>query len=164
MTLRYAAYGSNLHPRRLNLRIPAARLLGTDFHPDFSMRFHKRSRDASGKCGIFAGSSGVHFAVYAMSEDDADTLDQIEGVGAGYERSTIVLQGFGKCFTYLPSPGHVDAGLKPYEWYHEMVLLGCAAHGFPEDYCDAVRAAKTIPDPDPSRRTTNGVILSQLRD
>ncbi len=162
MTVRYAAYGSNLHPRRLQLRIPCAQLSGTDFHPDYSLRFHKLSRDASGKCGIFAGSSGVHFAVYEISASGRAKLDDIEGVGLGYERATIELPRFGECYTYLPSNDHVDAGLRPYAWYHEFVLLGCEFHGFPGDYCDAVRKTGTIPDPDASRRLANEAILSQL--
>ncbi|MDJ0698434.1 MAG: gamma-glutamylcyclotransferase family protein [Woeseiaceae bacterium] len=163
MTLRYAAYGSNLHPGRLKLRIPAARLLGTDLHPDYSLRFHKLSHDASGKCGIFEGSSGVHFAVYEMSARDQARLDEIEGAGRGYDRVAIELPRFGRCFTYLPSPDHVDAGLTPYAWYREFVLLGCLFHGFPDDYCAAVRKTDTIPDPDATRRSANETIVSWLQ-
>jgi len=163
VTLRYAAYGSNLHPLRLELRIPSARLLGTDYHAGYSLRFHKLSRDASGKCGIFESSSGVHFAVFEMSADDQAALDRIEGVGAGYERVTISLPTFGDCFTYLPSPSHVDQNLKPYDWYREMVLLGCAAHVFPADYCDDIRAIDSIADPDKDRRRLNEAVIDRLR-
>ncbi len=163
MTLRYAAYGSNLHPRRLGLRIPSARLLGTDFHPDYSLRFHKRSRDGSGKCGIFQGSSGVHFAVYEVGLEDQARLDDIEGVGKGYDRGTIALPGFGHCFTYFPSDDHVDPELQPYDWYREMVVQGCLAHGFPGKYREAIRETGAIPDLDESRRVSNESILSQLR-
>ncbi len=162
MTLRYAAYGSNLHPRRLGLRIPSARLLGTDFHAGYSLRFHKLSRDGSGKCGIFEGSSGVHFAAYEMRLEDQARLDDIEGVGKGYDRGTIALPSFGTCFTYFPSADHVDPELKPYHWYREMVVQGCLAHGFPGAYCDAIRETATIVDPDESRRASNEAILSQL--
>lgn len=163
MTVRYAAYGSNLHPLRLQLRIPSARLLGTDYHPGYSLHFHKLSRDASGKCGIFEGSTGVHFAVYEMSTDDQAMLDGIEGVGAGYERAAIILPEFGRCFTYLPSRDHVDPVLKPYDWYHEMVLLGCAVHGFPAEYYDTIQTIDSIADPDEERRRSNADIIDRLR-
>ncbi len=163
MTQRYAAYGSNLHPLRLELRTPSAKLLGTDFHPGYSLRFHKLSRDASGKCGIFEGSTGVWFAVYELKRDDRRKLDAIEGVGAGYEIGVISLPEFGDCFTYIPSEDHVSAELRPYDWYREIVLQGCRYHGFPADYCKRIAATNIVDDPDAERRHNNAEILNRLR-
>ena len=86
--MRYAAYGSNLHPLRLNNRISSAQLLATRFLPDWSLCFNKRSKDQSAKCSILAGGDGVYFAIYEISHQDKLVLDTIEGVGTGYAEST----------------------------------------------------------------------------
>lgn len=164
MTLRYAAYGSNLHPARLQLRTPSARLLGTSLHNNYSMRFHKRSVDGSGKCGLFRGSTGVHFAVYEMSVDDKLALDDIEGTGSGYEQIEIELDGFGECFTYSPSLSHVDSDLVPYDWYRELVVLGCREHGFPQDYVNSISRTGAVTDPDEQRAALNWRLAESLAD
>ena len=48
MRLLYAAYGSNLHPGRLQKRVDSARLEGTAFVADLSLTFDKRGVDGSG--------------------------------------------------------------------------------------------------------------------
>ena len=161
--MRYAAYGSNLHPLRLQQRTPSAKLLGTDYHPDYSMRFEKWSLDGSGKCGIFAGSSGVHFAVYELDPKEKPVLDTIEGVGFGYEVTTVELPEFGECFTYVPAGSHVRIELEPYDWYREIVLLGCDAHDFPGEYAEMIRRQSTMRDPDADRRKLNRDLIEQLR-
>lgn len=83
----YAAYGSNLHPLRLRERVASARLIGTHFLADWSLRFHKRSRDKSAKCNIDAGGSGIYVAVSDISVADMRTLDGIEGLGSGYSEA-----------------------------------------------------------------------------
>ena len=123
--IRYAAYGSNLHPIRLTDRIPSTRLLGTSFVPGWSLKFHKRSKDGSGKCNILQPGDGVHIAVYEMRKAEKQELDEIEGLGKGYEDASIVVPEFGRCSTYLGSASHVCNDLAPFDWYKEMVLLGC---------------------------------------
>lgn len=148
----YAAYGSNLHPLRLGRRLATARLLGTAFVANWSLRFHKRSVDGSGKCSIQRGSSGVHFAVYDISQGDKRVLDSIEGLGSGYSEISIDIPGFGPCFSYTASDTHIDDSLIPYDWYRQLVLAGAQAHGFPEPYVEKVRSTAARRDPDLIRR------------
>jgi len=147
----YAAYGSNLHPGRLSRRLASARLLGTAFLADWSLRFHKRSVDASGKCSIASGSSGVHFAIYQISEADKQVLDKIEGAGSGYTEIGLVVPGYGSCFSYTASETHIDDSLAPYDWYKELVLAGAQALGFPAAYIDTIRGVGARTDPDLDR-------------
>lgn len=159
---RYAAYGSNLHPLRLTARLPTAELLGHAFVPGLALRFDKRSRDGSAKCGIDAGSEGAYMAVFEVSESERLTLDGIEGVGHGYEPLDIDVPRFGRCFTYEATPSHVQPGLPAYDWYREYVLLGCLLHGFPDDYTAAV-ASKTVTfDPDSARRRQNWDVIARI--
>ena len=160
---RYAAYGSNLHPRRLRERIANARLVGTSFLKQYTLRFHKRGQDQSGKCGISDCGRGLHVAVYEMDEDGKRQLDAIEGVGKGYEVGSLDVPGFGDCFTYVAAGSHIDELLHPFDWYREMVLLGCLRHAFPGAYCERIAAMPAIEDPDPRRRSDNWRIVERLR-
>lgn len=151
----YAAYGSNLHPQRLRERIRSATLRGTAFLRKYTLQFHKRGQDESAKCGITDCGEGLHVAVYEVDAADRKVLDGIEGVGKGYEVDEISVPGFGKCFTYVASHTHIDELLHPFDWYREMVLLGCLRHGFPAPYCAQIAALPVVEDPDPVRREKN---------
>ena len=113
-TVRYIAYGSNLHPVRLRERLPSARLVGPAFLPGRTLEFHKRSVDGSAKCTIVSGGEGVHVAIYDVSGDDKRRLDEIEGVGRGYSDERIDVPGFSECATYVAESTHVVTELEPY--------------------------------------------------
>ena len=161
--VRYAAYGSNLHPLRLGARTSSAQLVGTGYLPDWSLHFHKRSIDASGKCNIQIGSSGLYVAVYQMSATDKQELDRIEGVGKGYVDARIDVPGFGECAAYLAADSHIDDALVPYDWYRELVLLGCRELGLPADYERQIEQLVVTQDADPRRRQDNRKIVEMLR-
>ncbi|MBT8067867.1 MAG: gamma-glutamylcyclotransferase [Gammaproteobacteria bacterium] len=153
--MKYAAYGSNLHPSRLTERIPSAQLVGSGFLPSWSLCFHKRSQDDSGKCSIVAGGAGVHFAVFELTAADKQTLDNIEGVGVGYSEIMLSIPGFGDCVSYIAEASHVDDTLQPYDWYKELVLEGMRFHGFPGHYVRPVESITALGDPDPERSAKN---------
>ena len=159
----YAAYGSNLHPIRIGERLPSARFIGTGFLADQSLHFHKRSLDGSGKCSIVAVGSGVHVAVYEISRSDKHRLDAIEGVGRGYSTEIIDVPGYSDCATYIGQPTHIEEGLPPYDWYRELVWLGCRYHGFPEDYMRDIGDIDAVIDPDEQRRAKNWRLVDKLR-
>ena len=150
--MKYAAYGSNLHPLRLSERIASAQLVATVFLPDWSLKFHKRSKDQSGKCSIRSGGDGVHLAVFEISRADKITLDKIEGLGSGYAEIAVCIPDFGRCVSYAATESHIDESLRPYDWYKELVLSGARFHGFPDDYVDQIESVPAIDDPDPVRR------------
>lgn len=162
-SIHYAAYGSNLHPLRLKARTPSARLVGTGYLPDWSLCFHKRSVDKSGKCSIQSGSSGLYVAVYQMSAADKQELDRIEGVGRGYEDTTIVVPRMGVCATYVAADSHVDESLVPYDWYRELVRLGCHELDLPAAYVRQIEQMPAVPDPDSDRHLANWKIVQMLR-
>lgn len=159
----YAAYGSNLHPRRLRERIRSATLRGTSFLHKYTLQFHKRGQDRSAKCGFTDCGQGLHVAVYEVADADRRVLDAVEGVGKGYDVDEISVPGFGKCFTYVASRSHIDELLHPFDWYREMVLLGCLRHAFPVPYCERIAALPVIEDPDPARRERNWRTVELLR-
>jgi hypothetical protein len=127
------------------------------------LRFHKRSLDRSAKCNIVAGDGIIHVAVYDLERRERARLDRIEGVGNGYSLATIQARDYGDCFTYVASPSHIDDMLRPYSWYKELVLAGCAALGFPDDYISMIRNVATIRDPDETRHMENMQIVDRAR-
>ena len=157
MTLvRYAAYGSNLAPARLQARVGSIETLGTALLNDWSLDFSKRGADGSGKCDLKPGQgSTAHVAVYEISVAARETLDRIEGVGFGYRLEQIDIGEFGQCCIYLAEPGYVDPKLIPFDWYHALVLSGAVFHGFPDAYVAQIRAVRAKPDTDQRRRSDN---------
>ena len=161
--IRYAAYGSNLHPLRLAERIPSSRLLGTSHVPGWSLQFQKRSNDGSAKCNILRPGEGVYVAVFEMREIEKEKLDTIEGLGEGYEDFTIDVPDFGGCFTYLGSASHICEELMPYDWYKEMVLLGCRKLDLPSRYAATIENVSVSRDPDEKRSREQWQTVDRLR-
>lgn len=93
----YFAYGSNLWQPRLECRVGPVQSLGVASLGDFELRWHKRSSDGSGKCDIVRKpGSTVLGVIYAISNDRMAVLDEVEGVGAGYQRDedlVVLLRG-----------------------------------------------------------------------
>lgn len=161
--MRYAAYGSNLHPLRLRERAASATLLGAANVAGWALRFHKRGRDGSAKCNIVPAGSSIYVAVYAIAPHHRLALDRVEGVNAGYEQSVLEVPAFGDCFTYRASETHVDDALQPFCWYKELVLTGCETLGFPDDYVAAIRALAHVADEDQDRRAQNMSLVARAR-
>jgi hypothetical protein len=105
----------------------------------------------------------VHVAVYEISNADKQRLDAIEGVGRGYADSVVDIPGFSDCRTYRAEAEFVDDSLRPYEWYRDLVLVGCRSHGFPEAYVARVEAIASIEDPDAERRERHRQLLERIR-
>ncbi len=161
--MRYAAYGSNLHPLRLGERISSAKLIGTSFLPDWSLHFHKLSLDKSGKCNIVSGSSGIHIAIYDISIADKNALDKIEGLGSGYAEISLAVPDIGECKSYAAEDSYIDNALDPYDWYKELVLIGARAHNFPGEYIDKIDAVIARQDLDSRRSADRWKTVEKVR-
>lgn len=161
--MHYAAYGSNLHPLRLGRRLSSAELIGTSFMDGWSLHFHKRGKDESGKCNIINSGKGVFLAIYEISRNDKQTLDRIEGLGFGYSERTLTIPEFDHCVTYIADDTHIDESLVPYNWYKELVLVGAIKLGFPESYRNQINAVATRQDPDPVRRAERWSVVEIIR-
>jgi len=162
--MKYAAYGSNLHQIRLIYRVPSAQFLGKAIITNRALRFHKRSKDKSGKCNIVIDTNNnVYVAVYEIHESEKPALDNAEGVGYGYRTVTLEVNGYGECFTYVAEQSHIDDSLIPYSWYKELVLAGCEKLNFPDDYIDFIRAVPVTEDSNEKRHTKNVELVEQIR-
>ena len=149
----YAAYGSNLHPVRMQQRTPSAQLLGTAAISGMALHFNKRGyRDFSGKCNIVRdGNRFIYVAVYEIPLTEMRWLDHHEGAGSGYVRTVIEVDGFGDCITYQATGAHIDDKLQPFTWYKMLVLAGCQKLAFPDSYVEGIRAVPAVQDLDSDR-------------
>lgn len=157
--LRYLAYGSNLHPRRLCERVPSAVVLGTLDLPGWRLAFEKLGRDGSAKCNLHpphaagdtAEQGSAYGVVYEIEAGERAALDAVEDLGRGYLEHRLYSPSFGDLFLYLAAPEFVDPSLSPFAWYHALVVSGARYHRLPDAYVDGIERVTTVADPDPER-------------
>ena len=170
MTLRYLAYGSNLHPVRLTERVPSARLMGTTRLERHQVIFIKRSHDGSAKANLVFTDDAAHTAyaaVYEMAAAEKPVLDAIEGLGEGYDERALTVAVNGNelsVFTYVAAATHSAPGLAPYDWYHALVTAGATHLEFPVDDVETLVAVPTKPDRDRHRRAKHTQLLERVRN
>jgi len=162
--VRYAAYGSNLHPLRLRKRVPSAELIACVGVPNWQLRFHKKGKDGSGKCNIVPADGSVYFAVFEIAADDKPRLDGAEGLNIGYNEISIDFPDHGRCFSYTAAESHIDKRLIPYAWYKELVIVGLEYHRLPSEYVDSVRAVEYQIDANHARHEKNMAIVMKARN
>ncbi|WP_207062630.1 gamma-glutamylcyclotransferase family protein [Motiliproteus sp. SC1-56] len=162
----YLAYGSNLHPLRLGLRVPGCRLVGRVHLPDCQLSFHKRGQDDSGKCNLTLGRIGArsYAALYQFDADQQDALDRWER-GYTRQRLTVVLEEEKlEAFTYLAHADRVNEWLRPFDWYRALVRAGLRYLGCPPDYLSELEGTAVAFDNHPERAAIHQQLLKQLLD
>ncbi len=167
--LNYFAYGSNLHPLRLQQRVPSARVLGVAELAGHVLRFHKRGQDGSAKCDAFAThrrEDRLFGVVYEMATEEKPLLDQVEGLGHGYNEVLLEVSCAGMAwgaFLYQADPAHIDETLKPFDWYKALVLAGSRHHRLPQGHTRAIELIESIEDLDLGRAKLHRRLLGLTR-
>lgn len=165
--LRYLAYGSNLHPYRLEDRVSFARPLGVVPMANHQVTFHKRSVDGSGKCNLFQNESAQSYGVlYEFDASHVENLHRAEGLGQGYRRMQTAFTLEGKSylpFLYVAESASISESLAPYHWYKDFVLLGAEYHNFPDIYLAELKSVPSLPDPNVGRAKKNTDLLTNLK-
>jgi len=135
--LYYFAYGSNMSVRRLQARTTTARLAA------HRLQFRKRGHDGSAKCDIehtCQSRDYVFGIVYSLAPGEKAILDQIEGLGRGYEikhiRALSEEDKFIQAFAYYATD--IDDRLMPYHWYKSHVISGARENCLPRDYISTI--------------------------
>ena len=155
----YYAYGSNMLTERLKARCSSALPVGIAFRQGLAIAFSKRSVDGSGKATLLPQSDpaslawGVLFEVdasegSALSKAEGRDYEQVEN----FEVALDVSGGKRRARTYLARRGSLDPGLRPYDWYLELVVAGSRQHGLPAAYAERLRQVEALPDPEPKRK------------
>ncbi|RCI80051.1 gamma-glutamylcyclotransferase [Brucella anthropi] len=157
------AYGSNMPAARLRERCPSARAIGIAELPGHELRWHKRSRDGSGKCDIVASDApgaSVFGVLYEIAEHEKTALDRAEGLGTGYEEIDIEVLCCGSpvaAKAYRAT--ETDPVLRPYIWYRALVIAGATEHGLPASYIAGLESVPADQDPDRARHDRNMALI-----
>ncbi|HEY6152262.1 MAG TPA: gamma-glutamylcyclotransferase family protein [Candidatus Udaeobacter sp.] len=156
--MKYFTYGSNMLEQRLRAknRVPNAAPFGAAIIKGYQLRFHKTSRDESGKCNIFKTgdhNDAVYGVVFEVPEDQLKALDKAEGRDYHHEPLKVtLLDGDHLCtLTYVAGADVIDESMIPYDWYHELVIAGAEQHQLPAPYVAALREVHSKPDPEKDR-------------
>jgi len=160
----YLAYGSNLHPLRLQARAPSARASAVVPMPGQRLTFHKRSKDLSGKCNLLQDKSSQAYGVlYEMSPEDMQKLNKHEGPGYIQLQTKVELQGqVYFAITYIAQRDSIAEGLSPYHWYKELVATGAEYYGFPNPYIANIRTTPSLTDHDGARVQAYQALLQTM--
>lgn len=156
-TFLYFAYGSNMLTRRLQSRAPSARAVGPAALSGHALRWHKVSKDGSGKCDIVtAAGSTVQGVLFEIALTDKPALDTAEGLGWGYKQVELKVQTAGDTVQALSYQGtNIDYGTKPYDWYKTLVVAGAREHGLAADYVQSLETVATVEDWNRERAAEN---------
>jgi AIG2-like family len=164
--MHFFAYGSNMSRSRLSERVPSAKALGCFALNEHDLRFHKSSKDGSGKCDAYFSPGtgniicGVLFEIDPIEKSD---LDRAEGLRYGYdEKKVTVTANDGSSIT---SPTYVavniDKNLKPYSWYLNHVQIGAREASLPPDYIETkITSIEALKDFDKERDAQQRAIHS----
>lgn len=144
-------YGSNMSQRRLQARVPSARVVTVAELPAHRLRFHKSARDGSAKCD--AEETGkpedrVIGVVFEIADHQKPDLDRHEALGFGYDEKQVELitrEGNLQAWMYFAT--RINNSLKPFHWYKDHVLIGARENGLPADYIAQIEVVESIDDP-----------------
>jgi gamma-glutamylcyclotransferase (GGCT)/AIG2-like uncharacterized protein YtfP len=147
----YFAYGSNMSEKRIKYRIPNIIKISQAILFKHKLKFHKKGKDSSAKCDAFFTGDKKDFVLgvlYEIGEQDKKILDNIEGLGQGYDEKIVEIRTFeGKTFyasTYIATD--IDMTLKPFSWYVYHVLKGALENSFPIEYVNNINSVESIID------------------
>ena len=132
------AYGSNMLTARLRERVPSAVAIGTGRLSRHVLKWHKRSRDGSGKCDAEATGlidDVVWGVLFELNAAEKPALDRAEGLNNGYvERKIEILTDRGPMSAVAYFAVAIDPSRRPYHWYKSFVVEGAREHGLPHEY------------------------------
>ena len=159
----YFAYGSNLLTTRLFARVGPCPRRGIGWLDGYSLRFHKRGRDGSGKADAFYTGHELHRlygALFELDNPQRQQLDRFEGAGYRCDQLPVRTEaGTVHAWVYLARATHLDSTLSPYDWYLRLVEYGARETLLPDDYVASIGAVATRPDPDQNRTRQHQVLL-----
>ncbi len=163
----YLAYGSNLHPDRLEARVGPVQLLGVVRLPGWCLRFEKRGGDGSAKANLHAApgaEQAAWAAAFSLRPDQVGRLDVFEGCGSGYESLPVTIslaEERIEAFTYLAPSQWISRNLLPFDWYLELIVHGARYHHIDASFVERIAAHPDREDPDHrrARRELQGLNL-----
>lgn len=128
------------------------------------LKWHKRSKDNSGKCDVVQTkdeSQVVYGVLFEILKSEKQRLDKAEGLGNGYEERQVqvVCEGTRRTAVLYAATDTI-ASLMPYTWYKAFVVAGAKEHKLPSDYIRQLEIVEATQDPDRERHEKSMRVLS----
>jgi hypothetical protein len=132
------------------------------------LRWHKVSKkDGSGKCDIVSSDTpdaSVFGVLYEIANAEKSALDEAEGKGFGYEEIDIdVSCDHRSVRAKAYRATNTNATLKPYTWYHALVIAGAREHGLPASYVAGLERVAVNEDADRARHDENMSLIAGVQ-
>ncbi len=151
---------------RLKERVPSAEAVGCFSLNGHDLRFHKSSKDGSGKCdAYFTSDTGntIYGVLFRIAPSEKSYLDKVEGLGYGYDEKEVTVTAYDgssiTATTYVAT--NIDENLKPYSWYVNHVLVGANEASLPLDYIETkINSVEAVEDSDRERDAKQRAIHS----
>jgi len=142
--------------RRLGKRVPSATYVGNYSLSGYILKFHKVGKDGSAKCDAFhtgKDTDVVYGVVYTIDMGEKKILDEVEGLGNGYEEKRVDLycKGMANDSAYLYYATNINDAILPFSWYVHHVLYGAREAHLPESYVKKIADVISVKDPDAER-------------
>jgi len=160
------SYGSNMLTARIKNRIESYSKIGIGFIKEHSLKFHKRSKDSSGKANAYYTGKKedlVWGVIGKINKQDKESLDRIEGLGKGYNQKIVKVHLIDgsviNANVYCADENFIDSNLKPFNWYKEFVLKGVIENKLPENYISGINKMESIIDTNKERKEKNLKII-----
>lgn len=165
MSILYYAFGSNMLPSRLTARTPSAVPMAIKVLIGWRLAFHKLGQDGSGKGNIVETRKNydqVYGVLYELDEFEKPILDRIEG--EGYQEHWMKLDNGRDYYMYVADSESIKEGLKPFDWYRDLVEAGARWHRFPQSYIENITQFESVADSDQNRsQRARDIILQSQR-
>lgn len=162
------SYGSNMLSVRIKNRIQSFEYCGIGFIEGYSLKFHKASKDKSGKANAYFTGKKEDFiwgVIGEIDEKDKTILDKFEGLGKGYNEKVIEISLDEKskieANIYIADKECINNDLMPYDWYREYVLKGAIENSLPIEYIEKIKGIKSRVDENSERREKNFKIINE---
>ena len=142
---------------RVLARVSSVEVLGIGFVRGRRFVYHKRSVDGSAKAdAALTGldNDRVWGVVYQINDADKQILDRYESLGVGYDQQLVdvIMQNHSlSSWLYFATTDWITCGLKPYEWYHRLIMDGATQHRLPFCYLREIAQSEVVADADLKR-------------
>lgn len=162
------SYGSNMLSARIKNRVKSFKYFGIGFIEGYTLKFHKSSKDKSGKANAFftgRKEDCIWGVIGEIDKNDKPILDKFEGLGKGYNEKIININLSEKskieAITYIADKEFIDEELFPYDWYKEFVFKGAIENSLPAIYIASIKLIKSRKDENTERSDRNFEILKE---
>lgn len=156
---------------RLKERVPSAIKVCNASIEGYKFSFNKRSNvDGSAKGNMHQTNDTadkVWGVIFEIAETDKPGLDEVEGLGKGYNEKQIdLLDDNGNAIqaqVYVADAAAINNEVLPFDWYKAFVVTGAEQNNLPADYTETLKNATAKADKNGQRSQQQQAISAGIK-